>query len=165
MTAKEALLASTPATLTPAELAGRIRSAYGDITFVVDDDFFWSAGDEQLHYRPAETAEDIWCLLHEIGHARLKHADYTTDVELLGHEVDAWEWARKAAGRFGVALDDDFIQDQLDTYRFWLHARSRCPDCQQTGLQHPGGHYACLNCPATWHANDARRRRLQRTRL
>ena len=84
--------------------------------------------------------------LHEVSHAVLKHKTFKMDVERLKMEVAAWEQAKKLAANYGIEVDEDFIQDQLDTYRDWLHQKSRCPVCGLTRFQTPDGNYHCPRC-------------------
>lgn len=88
-----------------------------------------------------------WLLtLHEVGHAICKHKGFRMDVERLKMENQAWEEARKLAVRYKVTVDEGLIQGQLDTYRDWLHQKSRCPDCGLTRFQTPDGQYHCPRC-------------------
>lgn len=113
-----------------------------------------------------ESSDDAALLLHELAHAVLKHADYTRDIELIEMERDAWDHARTVlAPRYSVPIDDAIIEDSLDTYRDWLHARSTCPDCQAIGIQIKLHHYRCLACGAQWKVNDARICALRRYKL
>ena len=57
---------------------------------------------------------------------------------------------------------EDFIEEHLDTYRDWLHARSSCPDCTATGYQTDASTYACPACSHTWRVNEARICQLRR---
>ena len=84
--------------------------------------------------------------LHEVSHAILKHKGFKMDVERLKMEVAAWEQAKKLAANYGIEVDEDFVQDQLDTYRDWLHQKSRCPACGLTRFQTPDGDYHCPRC-------------------
>ena len=84
--------------------------------------------------------------LHEVSHAILGHKDFKMDVERLKMEVSAWEKARDLAPLYGVAVDEDLIQDELDTYRDWLHQKSRCPRCGLTRFQTPDARYRCPRC-------------------
>lgn len=104
-------------------------------------------------YRPPKTiilgpVEPFWQLLalHEVSHAILKHKDFRTSVERLKMEFAAWEHARKLAQRYGVEINEDFIQGELDTYRDWLHQKSRCPVCGLTRFQTPDARYHCPRC-------------------
>ena len=83
--------------------------------------------------------------LHEVSHAILKHRDFNLDVERLKMENAAWEQAKILAQKYNVQIDEDFIQDQLDTYRNWLHQKSRCPKCGLTRFQDTNG-YHCPHC-------------------
>ena len=84
--------------------------------------------------------------LHEVSHAVLKHKTFRMDVERLKMESDAWEKAKELANTYGVAVDEDLIQNELDTYRDWLHQKSRCPKCGLTRFQTPDGTYHCPKC-------------------
>ena len=85
-------------------------------------------------------------LLHEIGHAVLGHRNFRTEVERLKMEVMAWEKAKELAPLYGVEIDEDLIEGELDTYRDWLHQKSRCPKCGLTRFQTPDGSYHCPRC-------------------
>ncbi|MBR0430892.1 hypothetical protein IJJ05_01210 [Candidatus Saccharibacteria bacterium] len=84
--------------------------------------------------------------LHEISHAILGHKDFKTGVGRLKMEAEAWEKAKELAALYGVEIDDDFIQWELDTYRDWLHKKSRCPKCGLTRFQTQDGDYHCPRC-------------------
>ena len=84
--------------------------------------------------------------LHEISHAILKHKTFRIDVERLKMETEAWSKARELAVRYGIEVNEDLIQDELDTYRDWLHTRSRCKKCGLTCYQTPDGIYHCPRC-------------------
>lgn len=104
-------------------------------------------------FRPPRTiiigpSEPFWQLLtlHEISHALLKHSSFKMDVERLKMEKAAWEKARELAILYNVGVDDDLIQGELDTYRDWLHKKSRCPQCGLTRFQTPDARYHCPLC-------------------
>ena len=105
--------------------------------------------------------------LHELGHALCKHKDYKVDVQRIKIECEAWERAKtvfleyrdKAYAEDGVVKDEalawilpewdeDFVQEKLDTYRDWLHTKSRCKKCGLTGYQTEDGKYHCPRCEA-----------------
>jgi len=66
-------------------------------------------------------------------------------------EVDAWERARRLASDLGTEIDEDHIQNCLDTYRDWLDKRSICPTCTTKCLQQGDFiHYRCFNCRSVW---------------
>lgn len=133
--------------------------------FTEGDDFKWSPDSATIFYPPILSVEDMWSLLHEIAHAELRHTTYTSDIELVRHEAAAWNHATHAlAPRYQLAIDEDYIEGHLDTYRVWLHERSTCPQCGQNGLQTKNT-YSCLNCRCLWRANEARICNLRRTKL
>jgi hypothetical protein len=142
-------------------LVKRLRQDFPQFQFVAAPVSRWSPPEQTVYFAsdaPAET-------LHELGHALLGHADFVQDVELLVIERDAWDKARGLAPNYAITIDDDTVEDAMDEYRDWLHARSLCPNCGQTGVQsRTTGDYDCLNCAARWRANDARRSGLRRLR-
>lgn len=85
-------------------------------------------------------------LLHEVGHAVLEHKNFATDPERLAMERAAWEQARVLCGRYGVEYNEEFVEGELDTYRDWLHQKSRCPRCGLTRYQTRDGEYHCPGC-------------------
>lgn len=84
--------------------------------------------------------------LHEAAHAVLKHKDYDEDIQLLKMESEAWERVKEFCAMYDVVWDEDFVQDRLDSYRDWLHARSLCPVCQVSGYQDEQLNYHCPMC-------------------
>lgn len=85
-------------------------------------------------------------LLHEVGHAISGHHDFKMDVQRLKMEAEAWEKARGLAEAYNMEYDDEVAQIELDTYRDWLHKKSRCPNCGLTRFQTPDGSYHCPRC-------------------
>ena len=136
-------------------LIQRVQSDYPDIIFAAGDEFHWSAPTKTIQYNPALPSASEQ-LLHELSHAILRHTHYTKDIDLIGMERDAWEHARHVAPTYDFAISDDTIQDALDSYRDWLHARSTCPGCQATGIQTKQQAYRCLACHQQWNVNEAR---------
>ena len=133
--------------------------------FALSDDFKWSPDTSTIYHPKITTPEDMWSLLHELAHAELGHTTYDLDIELVSHEADAWHFAAtRLAPAYNLVIDDDHIQDHLDTYRLWLNQRSTCPNCGQNGLQTKNT-YSCVNCRCLWRANDARLCNLRRIRL
>lgn len=145
-------------------LASSILADYPRYRFVEGADFKWSPDEMTVYYTSLVSDESIWSLLHEIAHAELRHVTYALDIELLQREVAAWEKALLLASNYRVRIDNDYIEDHLDTYRVWLHARSTCPDCGQNGTQTKNT-YSCINCRCVWRANEARICNLRRTKL
>lgn len=136
-------------------LATKLQADFPGFIFAGSNEFRWSPQEKTIFYD--QTSDDQASLLHELSHAVLDHTDYTKDIELIEMERDAWEHASTiVAKRYGILIDDTTVQDALDTYRDWLHARSTCPHCKATGLQTKKNQYRCLVCETKWRVNDAR---------
>ncbi|MDR2063953.1 MAG: hypothetical protein LBQ02_04195 [Candidatus Nomurabacteria bacterium] len=85
--------------------------------------------------------------LHELSHAILNHKDYIQDISRLKMERDAWNHAKTAlCPRYQIPFNEDFAETQLDSYRNWLHQKSKCPACAQTRFQDRSGAYHCPFC-------------------
>jgi hypothetical protein len=135
-----------------------LRSRLSEVTFVPAESFCWSPKNSTIMYNEATLSENTgtWALLHEAGHALLGHRSYKTDVELLMLEVEAWQAAKDLARDNGINIDDEHIQDCLDTYRDWLHQRSTCPACGVVCLQDTPRSYRCHNCHNCWLVSASR---------
>ncbi|MES2970958.1 MAG: hypothetical protein V4702_01390 [Patescibacteria group bacterium] len=103
-----------------------------------------------------QTDEGCWALVHEVAHALLDHQSYQTDAGLLKLEVEAWEKARDLGTKLDLSIDEEHIQECLNTYRDWLYARSTCPTCMLNSLQIDETTYQCLNCSTRWSVSGAR---------
>ena len=138
-------------------LLPNLRKDFPDITFVQADKFYWSPKDQTVYYDQSKKDKPaVWALIHELSHGLLSHKTYKTDFELLQLEVAAWDEAKNVANRYKITIDEEHVQDCLDTYRDWLHARSKCPSCGEHGLQDKSGTYQCINCDSTWHVSSER---------
>ena len=147
-------------------LVKRLRADYPDVSFVLADDFAWSPVRRSVSYSDDDDPVALLTLLHEVAHAHLAHTDFYRDIDLLRFERAAWDHAAHVlAPRYDVPVDGEIVEDMLDTYRGWLHARSRCPECVGTGLQTARDRYHCLGCVRQWRVNDARRCALRRYSL
>jgi hypothetical protein len=143
-----------------ASLLKSIKSDYPQFHFKKGSVFHWSHAENTVFYKSGE--KEVSYLFHELAHALLDHADYLRDIELIGMERDAWDKAKAIASKYDHAIDDDFIQDNLDTYREWLHSRATCKKCTATGIQINKNIYRCAACGAEWRVNDARTCALRR---
>ncbi len=148
-----------------AQLLIKLKKDYPEIIFKpAAGSFAWSPAEMTISLPSLSSRQDAWLLLHELAHARLKHADYHQDIELIKKELLAWEYAKKRlAPRYGQVIDEAYVDGSLETYRQWLHRRSLCPKCRQNGLQQTSGTYLCLNCGQRWRSNEAKLCRLKRT--
>lgn len=143
-------------TLTPA-LLDQLQLDFPKVHFAGGEQFFWSPKDQTVFYDAKKLNEPgRWALLHELSHCLLRHTTYKTDFELLQLEVAAWHKAEALAVTYGLKIDQNHIQNCLDTYRDWLHARSECPSCSEHGLQTNSTTYTCLNCHTEWKVSSAR---------
>src|SRR5687768_7940042 len=103
---------------TPMEsIVKRLQALLPSVRFIPGESLHWSPEKQVVSYRPSDSEEDIWGLLHEAGHARLVHAEYASDMELLQLEVAAWDEAGRIATLCQLEIDEEHVQDCLDTYR------------------------------------------------
>jgi hypothetical protein len=147
------------------ELIVRLKAESLGLTFTPGRQFVWSPETDEIVYKASATGQRaIWSLLHETGHALLRHRGYKADFELLRLEIDAWKRARQVAANLNLSIDEDHIEDCLDTYRDWLYKRSICPTCSAKCLQQGDFvHYRCFNCHTTWRVTASRFCRAYRT--
>lgn len=140
------------------KLITKLQAHFPDLRFTPGQQFCWSPETGEIFYKmAARGAPSSWSLLHETGHALLKHKNYQADFHLLRLEIEAWERARELADGLGMSIDEDHIQDCLDTYRDWLHKRSICPTCATKCLQQDDyQHYRCFNCHTVWRVSASR---------
>lgn len=130
----------------------KLQKDYPEIVFVSGESFIWSPLKNQITYTTHQINAEhgVWALLHELAHFELGHNKYSTDFELLKIETAAWTKAKKIAKKYGVKINNDHIQDCLDTYRDWLHNRAKCPNCSVISVQRDDLHYQCFNCNSVW---------------
>lgn len=121
-------------------------------------DFSWQLGSRFKYRYPKtiiidEKSDTPWpyfalLTLHELGHALSRHKDYKTDIERLRIESEAWQRAKHEINShaWDLKYDEDFAEYELDSYRDWLHQRSKCKKCGLTRYQTTDGKYHCPNC-------------------
>lgn len=137
--------------------ASKIAGFLPGTKIIAGDSLCWSPKTNTITYRADDKSiENMLGLLHEAGHAHLKHLSYDSDMELLMMEVDAWEAAVRLAEKISQKIDTDHIQDCLDTYRDWLHQRSTCPRCGIVSFQETKSVYRCHNCAKHWTVSASR---------
>lgn len=139
-------------------LISELQSRFPRLRFTAGKQFYWSPETGEIFYDARKNGQRAaWSLLHETGHALLGHKSYKADVELLRLELAAWERARHLAQDLGLRIDEDHVQNSLDTYRDWLHKRSICPTCGTKCLQQGDFvHYRCFNCHTVWRVSASR---------
>lgn len=147
------------------QLLNKLTARFPELQFVAGSQFCWSPESQEIFYKPgAIGSRDSWSLLHETGHALLVHRSYQADFELVQMEVAAWQQARTLAQELSITIDEDYIQDCLDTYRDWLYQRSLCPNCSTQCMQQADfKHYRCFNCHTTWRVTANRFARAYRS--
>lgn len=140
------------------KIIDQLTKLYPKLRFTAGQQFCWSPENKEIIYKSgAKGRQAVWSLLHETGHSLLNHASYQTDFELIKLEVAAWEEAKQIAKAVGISIDEEHIQDCLDTYRDWLYKRSICPNCNTKCLQQGDiVHYRCFNCHTTWRVTASR---------
>lgn len=142
-----------------------LQRDYPEYSFEAADGFWWSATKETIFYDPKAT-NSLYFTLHELSHAILGHSGYKRDIELLRLERDAWDYAASILSKtYDISFQSSIVQENLDTYRQWLHARSTCPECDTTGIQSKNDLYRCLACGHKWRVNEAKLCALRRYSL
>lgn len=127
------------------------------LQFNTADTYYWSAKEQTVFYQNNDASVvGLWTLLHEASHGILNHKTYNSDFELVTLEVAAWEKARKLGQELKIKIEDDHIQDCLDSYRDWQYKRSLCPNCSLGGIQINVRTYQCLFCDNMWRVSAAR---------
>lgn len=138
-----------------------LQNSFPAINFIAGNQFCWSPKTHEVFYSTdflKNTNEmNSWSLLHETAHALLEHNSYHADYELIRLEVAAWEKARLLASDLSIEINEDHIQDCLDTYRDWIYKRSICPTCSTKCLQQQDyTSYRCFNCHTVWNVSPSR---------
>lgn len=138
-------------------LLAKLHTDYASIQFKPASSYYWSPKDRTVYYQDNdESTIGSWTLLHELSHGLLNHETYQSDYELVLLEVQAWDYANTLARELRITIDEDHIQDCLDSYRDWQYKRSLCPDCNLGGIQIDQHTYSCMFCNGSWHVSEAR---------
>ena len=122
----------------------KIKSDFSDYRFVSGAKFAFRPP-KTIVIGPAEE-NDSMLLLHELGHALSCHRDFDTSARRIKMEREAWEKAKELAPQYGIEFNEELVESELDTYREWLHQKSRCPKCGLTRFQTPNGVFHCPRC-------------------
>ena len=128
------------------KLVAKIRSDYPNLIIQPGERTLFSPPSTIYYAKEASSLE----ILHELGHALLKNANYSSDIELVRIESEAWQKAKELCQKYDVDWNEDVAEDHIDTYRDWLHTISLCRNCQLTGFQDSAGIYHCSFCNASW---------------
>ncbi len=149
-------------------MINKLADKFPKITFVEGKDFLWSPSEMRIYYNEAKlnSLKGQQSLFHEVGHAVLEHETYTHDIDLLKYELDAWEEAKSIASDYPpVTINQDYVEDCLDSYRDWLKKRSTCPDCSYVNFQTTHSSYDCFNCGCSWRVPVSQICRIQRRKI
>lgn len=142
-------------------LIQNLQKSSPKFTFVSAQEFGWNPKTKTIRYDESSDSLTAY-LLHEYGHALLSHDSYDRDIDLIAMERDAWKKAREIAKQYDLTISAELVEDSLDSYRDWMHARSQCPMCKATGIQTEEQRYTCIACRTSWKVNEARRCALRR---
>ena len=139
-----------------AALISEIAHDYPDFTIRPGRRFAWKPPRTIIYEQNGTYPPAYFALLtlHELGHAVLGHKHYSLAVDRLKIESAAWSEARRLFRSYqkrGIlpeswSWDAGFVEDQLDTYRTWLHQKSLCKTCGLTRYQTPDGAWHCPRC-------------------
>lgn len=140
------------------DLINRVSQDYYAIDFYSDEIFCWSPKKQQISFVESQINNNLgkWTLLHELGHAIAGHNTYSYDIELLKIELSAWTIAQELAEAYNLSINQDHIQNCLDSYRDWLHQRSTCPNCDYLNIQATPKIYHCINCEYSWQVSSSK---------
>lgn len=142
----------------------QLAKDYPQFKFKAGAQEHWSPRTKTITYQSSASDDFKYGVLHELAHALLDHNNYHSDFELLKLESHAWQEAAKIGRKYGIKINEDHIQNCLDTYRDWLHRRSRCPTCGLHVLQQNSTTYHCFNCGQDWQVSTGRFARSYRRR-
>jgi hypothetical protein len=144
-----------------------IKEQFTQFSFAENEIFHWSPKDNCVYYDPNELhrKEGVFQLLHELGHALSGHTNYTSGIQLLKIEAEAWKQAKELAASYGLKISNKQIERCLDSYRDWLYLRSACPNCETVALETEANHYHCFNCMQKWKVPADQRTRHYRLKL
>lgn len=130
-----------------------LRCDYPHFSFQEGREEHWSPNTRTIFF---DASRPGFGVLHELAHAILGHHSYKTDFELLKMESEAWSLAVKIGKKYNIHINEDHVQNCLDTYRDWLHQRSTCPSCGTHVLQQSPSSYYCFNCGSSWQVSSGR---------
>lgn len=144
-------------------LLKKIAADFPQLSFKCGPEFYWSPQEKTIYYTKDASPTAPWTLLHEVSHGVLNHQTFLSDFQLLQLELAAWVKAKELAIKYAIEIEENHIEDCLDTYRDWLHKRSLCPGCCIKSLQTSPGVYTCFNCNKEWRVSTNRLGRPYRT--
>ncbi len=141
-----------------------IKTNHSNVTYKKSNKSYWDPLSQTIFHNPNKNYAEV-TLLHELGHAINQDKQYKYDTDLLKMELQAWQQANKISKKLAIDIDKNYIEDCMDSYRNWLHARSKCPNCSQNSIQNSELKYVCLNCGCTWQTSRERFCRTYRKKI
>lgn len=128
-----------------------IVSLFPELKFEIGKNLSWNPLTKSITLPKKDSEELVYGLIHEIAHAKLAHNTFLNDIELIKMEREAWNKACEIAqDKFELKINNDYIEDCLDSYRDWLYRRSLCPRCALSGFQVNDHEYSCPHCLIDW---------------
>lgn len=129
----------------------QLKASYPNIKFISGDIHSWSSETRTITYTLSEDSQiDNHSLLHEVAHSLLGHYRYKNDINLIKIEREAWALTKELLSKYAIEINNDHIEDCLDTYRDWIYKRAKCPKCSHVGYQSAKNAYACVFCTVSW---------------
>lgn len=136
----------------------KIIDTYPEYNFVRSDKYAWDPNTKTIYYKDViEPLQiHIHSLFHELSHALLDHVNFSNDIKLIKMERDAWALTKTLLVKYQHEIDTSHIEDCLDSYRDWIYARSKCPQCSHVGVETSNNVYGCIFCPIRWKVPESR---------
>jgi hypothetical protein len=138
-----------------------LQADYPHFTFIASSRAAWKSREKIIEYSTDKRC-GVPSLLHETAHAILGHSNFSNDSDLILKELEAWRKAKELANAYDITIDQEYVENCLDTYRTWLYQRGKCPQCKTNGSQATQTTYTCQNCLQTWQVTDSRLSRVYR---
>lgn len=134
-----------------------LKTNYPKINFISGDKYSWSSEAKTITYALTDNPQlDYHSLLHELAHSLLDHNRYKNDINLIKIERDAWALTKQLLNEYAIEINNDYIEDCLDTYRDWIYKRAKCPQCSHVGYQCAINAYSCVFCTVSWKVPESR---------
>lgn len=140
---------------------------FQELTFLPAGYFSYNSVSDIINYDPKQLKTNLGrlSLLHETSHALLGHLNYNYDLELLILEVKAWAKARELVHQFNISIDENYIEECLDSYDYWVSARATCPNCSTFCLQTEKNLFRCFVCGIRWRVSDRKDCQVRRRKV